>query len=361
METLVCPLSGLGLRVASLDEADAVAGSAGPFNPRSGEGIPLGRTPTVLIREDGRVAYPVVDGLPVVLAPERLLPAADGPFHVNLGDARYAEAYQEMDFYNAAAAAVEAQAASSTFSRLTRLAALPDAQRRRFPDPATDWLDATYEVTAQYQAYRHLAPVEGRAVLQLGGKGEQAVAFLLAGAAEAWVVSPMVGELAYARALARRFGVEERIRCAAGVAEELPLRTASMDRIWGKSMHHMIEALAYPECARVLRPGGRFAAVEPWRALLHTVGTRVLGKREKGVHCRPLTYERVAPFEEAFSEWKVVRHGPVLRYPMIALEKFGVTVDLATMWRVERLDDRLGALLPVRNPGSCAALLATAA
>lgn len=171
----------------------------------------------------------------------------------------------------------------------------------------------------------------------------------------------MVGELAYARALARRFGVEERIRCAAGVAEELPLRTASMDRVWGKSMHHMIEALAYPECARVLRPGGRFAAVEPWRALLHTVGTRVLGKREKGVHCRPLTYERVAPFEEAFSESKVVRHGPVLRYPMIALEKFGVTVDLATMWRVERLDDRLGALLPVRNPGSCAALLATAA
>ncbi|MGH9223612.1 MAG: hypothetical protein ACRD2W_07445, partial [Acidimicrobiales bacterium] len=197
--------------------------------------------------------------------------------------------------------------------------------------------------------------------LQLGGKGEQAVAFLLAGASEAWVVSPMVGELAYARVLARRFGVEDRLCVAAGVAEELPLRASWLDRIWGKSMHHTVDELSYAQCARALRSGGRMAAVEPWHALLHTVGTRVLGKREREVHCRPMTYERLGPFHRAFPDAKSVRHGPLLRYPMVALEKFGVYLDLPTTLRLARLDDRIGSLLPgVRNPGSCVALLATA-
>jgi len=356
-DLLACPATGQPLRPCPIEEADRAAGAAGPLTPRAGGGTPLGRTPTVLLRQDGRAAYPVVDGIPVLLGPERLVPAAEGPFSVDLNDPRYAEAYQEMDFYNRAAA-VDVEAGAR---RLLRLAELPSASLGRFPDPAATWLDATYEATAQYEAYRHLAPLDGARVLQLGGKGEQAVAFLLAGAAEAWVVSPMIGELAHARALATRVGVGDRIRLAAGVAEELPLRSRSFDRVWGKSMHHMVDAMAYPQCARVLSRGGRFAAVEPWRALLHGIGTRVLGKRERGVECRPLTRDRLAPFDRAFAWIRVVRHGPVLRYPMIALEKAGVTLPLETAWRLARLDDRLGALLPPGNRGSCATLLGIAA
>ena len=357
MELLACPLTGRGLRVCSIEEADEEAGASGPFIARSGEGKPLGRTPTVLLRDDAKVAYPVVDGIPVLLAPERLVPTADGPFEVDLADARYAEAYEEMDFYNAAASV----GADVGTTALLHLAGLSEAERRSFPDPAVTWLDATYEATAQYEAYRHLAPLDGVRILQLGGKGEQAAAFLLAGAAEAWVVSPMVGELAYARALAERLGVADRLRVAAGVAEELPVLDRVFDRIWGKSMHHMVDSVVYRQCARALKPGGRFAAVEPWRAALHEVGTKVLGKRERGVHCRPMTYDRVEPFKAAFVETRVVRHGPVLRYPLIALEKFGLGLSVGTTWRLGRIDDRLGGILPLRNPGSCATLLGTAA
>jgi len=360
VDLLACPLTGLTLREVTVDAAEASAG--GPFVARSGGGTPRGRTPTVLLREDNGAAYPVDNGIPVLLGPERLQPAASGPFQVDLADARYAEAYEEMAFYNEAAAQVEETVHAASFPRLTAMATLGVAGRRQFPEPASLWLDATYESTAQLDAYRHLAPLDGTRILQLGGKGEQAVVFLLAGAEEAWVVSPMVGELAYARALARRFGVDDRLRCAAGVAEELPLQTARFDRIWAKSMHHTIDALSYPQCARVLRPGGRMAAVEPWRALLHTVGTKVLGKRERGVTCKPVTADRLGPFHQAFSEAEVVRHGAFLRYPMIAIEKFGVTVSLSTALRIGRIDDRIGRVLPgVRNPGSCAALLAATA
>jgi uncharacterized protein YbaR (Trm112 family) len=361
VDLLACPLTGLRLREATLEAAEAEACEGQKFTVRSGGPQPLGRTPTVLLREDGRAAYPVISGIPVLLAPEQLAPPDAAHPALDLRAPQYAEAYEEMDFYNAVAQHQAGALASADLPRLSRITELSEAELRRFPEPAALWLDATYETTAQWDAYRHLAPVAGTRILQLGGKGEQAVEFLLAGAAEAWVVSPMVGELLHAAALARRFGVEDRLRCAAGVAEELPLRTAVLDRIWGKSMHHTVEELSYPQCARALRAGGRMAAVEPWRALLYSVGTHALGKREREVHCRPLTDERVQPFLEAFPSARVVHHGPILRYPLLALEKFGVKLSLRASWRVARVDDRLGSLLPgFRNAGSCATLLAEA-
>ncbi len=42
----------------------------------------------------------------------------------------------------------------------------------------------------------------GARVLQVGGSGLHAVKFLLAGAAETWLVSPVHGELIFGRALA---------------------------------------------------------------------------------------------------------------------------------------------------------------
>lgn len=317
----------------------------------AGTAEPVGPTPTVLLRADGLVAYPVINGIPILLAPERLVPSTDGPLDVDVSMARYAEAYEEMSFYNdvAETEAVDLEA----FTRMR------NDGPASFPQPAVDWLDALHEPAAQFEAYQHLAPMEGMRALQLGGKGHQAIAFLLAGAAEAWVISPMVSELLHARALGRRLGVEDRLRLAAGVAEDLPLASGTFDRVWGKSMHHMIDELAYRQCARVLRTGGRFAAVEPWHALLHEFGTHLLGKREPDVHCRPLDDVRVKPFFAAFPDGKVVRHGPAIRYALLALEKFGVIFSMAATWRAARIDDRLGRLVPGHNPGSCATLLAT--
>ncbi len=43
----------------------------------------------------------------------------------------------------------------------------------------------------------------------------------------------------------------------------------------------MTTEVAMPEIARVLKPGGKFACNDPWRAPLYGIGTKILGKREK--------------------------------------------------------------------------------
>jgi SAM-dependent methyltransferase len=185
------------------------------------------------------------------------------------------------------------------------------------------------------------------------------VKLLLAGAAEAWTISPMIGEARCAMALARAIGVADRLRCVTGIGEELPFADAVFDAVYsGGCVHHMTTQNAVPEAARILRPGGVFAAVEPWRAPPYAIGTKFLGKRES-VHCRPLTEERVAPLRSSFAKVRVVRHGTLTRYPLLALEKLGLRCALTTVWRIHRGDDALCSLVPgLRRWGSCAALLA---
>jgi SAM-dependent methyltransferase len=207
----------------------------------------------------------------------------------------------------------------------------------------------------------HLAPLEGKRTLQIGGSGTHAVKFLLAGAAESWLVTPMLGEAKLARALAEAFGVPAGLHEVVAVAEELPFPDGAFEAVYaGGAIHHTVTDLALPEIARVLRPGGRFAAVDPWRAPLYGIGTRVFGKREKGVHCQPLTRERVASFAGAFSRAEVRQHGPVTRYPMLALLKLGVEVTTSTMWRLNAIDEAAMRVVPrLRGAGGSAVLLGT--
>ena len=62
-------------------------------------------------------------------------------------------------------------------------------------------------------------------MLQLGGAGTAAVKFLLAGAAEATLLSPMPGELFFAQ-YREAYGVADRLKLVVGVAEELPFADA---------------------------------------------------------------------------------------------------------------------------------------
>ncbi len=323
----------------------------------------VGPTSTVMLRDDLRCAYPVIGDVPVLMVPEQLVAQGRGPMTngVDVSDPRYAESYEEMAHYNGVASREAALIdASPSAAGLARVVTLTPAQRRNFPEPHWAWLDATYEPASQLDAFRHLAPLTGKTVLQVGGKGSHAVRFLLAGAAEAWVVSPMVEELEHGRALASHVGLENSYRCVAGIAEEMPFRSGTFDAIYSEScVHHMVTNLASRELRRILRPGGRFAAVEPWRAPFYRWGTTTFGKREKGVHCQPMTTERARPFQDAFDEVEVVHHGALTRYPLLALAQLGLQLRLRDVYGISRVDDACSSLIPsLRRTGSSSAILA---
>lgn len=237
---LVCPLTGQTLHPSPIEVAEAELCKGDQLAPRGIQAPgPVGRTTTVLVRDDGACAYPVLDGIPILLGPERLTPP-DQPFEVDLGAPQYAEAYSQMDFYNTVAADLATTVASSQFAKsFGDLIPMPSKFRKAFPEPRGLWIDSTYEPGSQWDAYLHLAPLTGKRVLQLGGSGLHAVKFLLAGAEQATLVSPMVGELQHARALAALAEAGDRLRPVAGVAEELPLADASMEAVHASScIHH---------------------------------------------------------------------------------------------------------------------------
>jgi uncharacterized protein YbaR (Trm112 family) len=362
---LACPQTKAPLTLCTALEAEARIGA--PLVPRgelrnaSGRiSKPCGKTDTVLLREDLRCAYPVVDGIPILLAPEQLTPQSSRQTF-DLRDPQYAEAYEEMEYYD--------QVASEEVGRIRETSAYQIVSRvmpqgadapKLFPHPKEMWVDMTYDCAAQWDAYSHLAPIEGKRFVQLGGMGIQAVKMLIAGAAEAWVVTPMLAEMRCALALAAAVGVENRLRCAVAVAEELPLISGSIDAILAAGcLHHMTSNIALPEIARVLRPGGRFAAVEPWRAPLYAIGTKLLGKREPAVYCRPLTPARVAPLRSAFTSSAVIHHGALTRYPLLALTKFRIESRLSVVWGFNRIDDAFCGAVGLRGMGSSVAVLGT--
>jgi len=358
---LVCPVSKQRLFLSSIQEAEAALRCRlAPLRaaPRRSHEIPVGRTTDVFMREDGACAFPVVDGIPILLAPEMLGPEGTSR-DFDLADRKFAEAYEEMAHYNEVAEA-EARAVeqSKSFRILEPTLRAPRSDPSGFPLPREVWLDATYESAAQWDAYAHIAPLEGKRTLQIGGKGIHAVKFLLAGALEAWLLTPMVGECKIAIALARMAGVEERLRCIVGIAEEIPVASEYFDSVFsGGCVHHMVTHIAFPEIARILKRGGKFAALDPWRAPLYGIGTKIFGKREPNVFCKPLTKDRVAPLHTTFSQASLIHHGALTRYPFLALKKMGLPVPLDMMWKITRVDDALCNLVGLRRFGSSVALI----
>lgn len=309
-------------------------------------------TKKLLLRGDGGGAYPVVEGVPILLTPEMLVRVgASGPIDTNQDP--YREAYEEMDFYNAEAAKAHADLSTSEMSKL--VGPLGDG----VDFLGQDWLDATYDIASQADAYAHISPMRGSKALQLGGKGVQAVKFLLAGATESWLLTPMLGEAVFARKLAAAFGVEDRFRSVVGIAEEIPFQNSSFDRIYSNGcIHHTITERAFPEIRRVLAPRGKFAAFEPWRAPGYRMGTKIFGKRERGINCRPMEKDRVLPLFQTFDKAAVIHHGTFTRYPLIALGKVGFRPQSHTINRITQVDDKLASRSSLRKFGSSVALLA---
>ena len=367
-ENLVCPVTLQRLRIVALEEARARIAGGLPLAARSNgsKQQPIGETETVLLREDESTAYPVRSGVPVLLAPEALRRT---PFEIDLSAPQYAEAYLEMEFYNdigfkqadtlRTSGTLLAGGDSEALQHLERLRHFPSSERQGFPAPRELWLHMRMDLQSERECYEHIGSVKGQRVLQLGGSGTVALALLLAGASEGMLLTPMLGEALFAIEAAKIIGVVDRFRCLIAVAEEIPLASESVDVAFsGGCVHHMRTEIAFPAIARVLRPRGRFAAIEPWRAPLYGIGTSILGKREANPFCHPMTPARMAPLFGAFGEARYELHGTLTRYPMLGLQKFGILTPLGRAWSIGRADDRVSSMLGLRRFGSGVALLA---
>lgn len=360
-DLLRCPITGLKLNVCTLAEAEGRVGelqlAKRTFSAKQ-NATPAGRTEQVLLREDLKCAYPIVNGIAILLAPEMLCPEG----HVqsfDLTDPQYAEAYEEMQLCNHIACQEGGDIGESeSYLNVTKVQS--EKARASFPNPRDSWLDATFDCAAQWDAYTHLAPIQDQRMMQLGGKGRHAVKFAMGGASEGWIVTPMLQEASYGVELAKRMGVEKQCHAVVAVAEELPFPEKSFDRVFsGSSVHHMVTEIALPEISRIMTPEGKFAAYDPWRAPLYTIGTKLIGKRQPNLYCRPLTKQRIAPFGKTFADTQVIQHGTITRYPLIALFKFGINVPIGVVWTLNKIDDAICSVIPgFRGMGSSVALLA---
>jgi SAM-dependent methyltransferase/uncharacterized protein YbaR (Trm112 family) len=359
---LVCPLAKSPLERMSLAAAEQAVGGPLQPAPRTGAAKPIGATDEVLLRADRAGAYPILaDGIPVLLGPEILVPAGS-TLTFDLADPLYAEAYGEMEHYDAQAAEQgERMAVGQLPPGFAELLALPAGDRvAAFPARWELWVDAEYDSLSQHDCYTALGALPGRTVAQLGGTGLNAVKFLLAGAATAYLVAPMAGELRYGRDLAERCGVAEGLVVVAAIAEQLPFPDGAFDAVYAPGcLHHMQTTAAGPEIARTLAAGGVFAAAEPWRARLYAIGTRIMGRREAGAQCSPLTPERVAPLHDAFANVTVTHHGALTRYPTLALAKLGWFLPIRFLYRLFTVDDALTRRFPrLRRQGSSVSVVA---
>lgn len=227
--------------------------------------------------------------------------------------------------------------------------------------PLTSWLDTAHDGAAQADTYIHLSgSIVGGRLLSLGGTGQAALKALVGGAAESVLITPSQGEADLARRVATDLGLADRFTADVGYAEKLPLDATSFDAVISEGcLHHTNTEQAFRECARVLKPGGRFAAWEPWRARLYAIGISLFGKRDPAVLCRPMDTERLHGLEESFPTSAEVRlHGAITRYPGIVWGRLVRPPRIATSYRITLADDLISRQIPTlaRNGSSCAVL-----
>lgn len=323
---------------------------------RNKEKKPFGVTDQILAVEGASYAYPVVDGVPVLLGPERLVPRnslTDYPI-VDLADPKYAEAYEEMDHYSNLND-IDKVLRNSHIKRLAQCEDIAEFAET-FPEPADFWLDGAYGNVVREQAvFRYLAPVQDKVFLQLGGSGRTAITMLLAGARRAYLVTPAIGETLFAIRLASFLGVRDRFIPVLGVGEEIPFLDNQIDLLYsGSCFHHMRFKYLSGELHRVLSTGGKFAGVDAWKTFLHTIGIKMLGKQEygidtpEGVYCRPVTNNRLAHMRQKFPNMEITLNEPILRYLFIGLNKLSrrdcFPQTLAGRIRMSSIDDMIGRI-----------------
>jgi SAM-dependent methyltransferase len=154
-----------------------------------------------------------------------------------------------------------------------------------------------------------IGPVAGRRVLEYGcGLGELTVLLARSGA-HVTTFDLSADSLEVARRRAELNGVADRIQFVEASGEELPFADGSFEIAVGKAiLHHLEPAIAAPELARILQPGGRAAFSEPLgiNPLLIAVRKYVPypGKHERGAD-RPLTRADLKAWARPFAEMQL--------------------------------------------------------
>lgn len=302
------------------------------------------------LKADSDRIYPVIGEFPILLEPECLIPVLNER-DINLKSPQYHEAYTEMQHYNATGNREKTHVSENIITRLMGGLKPGIKPSRVFPDPPKLWVDAQHDSLSQHQAYSFLSDLKGKRFVQLGGSGAHCIKALLAGASDAILLTPMLGEAEFAKSLAKEFGVDEHLFCVIAVGEELPFKDSSIDLIYsGGCLHHMRTEMAFAEFKRVLAPEGRFACVDPWKTKLHKIGTKVLGKRETDVFCRPIDPDRLAPVS-IFNHHSVTFNGPLLRYLFLGLSKFGINFSPANMLKFTKAENSFFLFFGLKESG----------
>ena len=197
-----------------------------------------------------------------------------------------------------------------------------------FPHPASLWIAkrSTARRTSSIWEFEHLAPMQGKTVLQLGGEGEYAVKFLLAGAAQAYCLDPSLETLKLGKRTAEAYGVDSKLEFVRGMAERLPFPDDFFDAIYGNAvLHHTMVNLAAREIYRVLKPGGRASFHDPLEEYaLARLARKYLpypGKGDEGVD-RPHTYQIVGDFIRTF-EYGEYRESELFGVPIELVRRLG--------------------------------------
>ena len=134
----------------------------------------------------------------------------------------------------------------------------------------------------------------------------------------------------------------------------MPFLNDSFDCIYsGGVIHHTVTEIAFKEINRVLKKGGKFSAVDPFKMPFYDIGTKIFGKREIDVFCRPIDKKRIKQFEKHFKNIIINYYGLFFRYFVIALEKIGISFSNKTVRKIQKFDKIISNLLPfTKNKGS---------
>lgn len=239
---------------------------------------------------------------------------------------------------------------------LFRLREMASHGELEFPHPRSVCSLSKFDGASEWDCLRFLAPVQDKCIAQVGGHGIWAIAFALAKAREAWLISPFEPEIELGSEIARLAGV--RLHCRLCPAEQLAFSDEYFDALFAPACaHHFNTDAAFPEIRRVLQARGKFAAFEPWLTPIYRAGIRIFGKRERGVDCIPLDRDRLRPFYKAFPHAIVRHHGALTRYPLILAGRV-LNLSDSFVWSALGLDDAVGGALGYRRFGSGVALLA---
>lgn len=352
-KALRCPVSGQPLYEADTDILSDLAGKYENKRFLRKSGHPIENTISEgFVTEDRATFYPIIDGIPQLLAPEGIsLTSPAEKISVNLP--QYSEPYAEMESYDQISENhLQLNEADSALGEALKGNSLNGFEHMDFPLPADIWLDAKGCVLAQEHAYRYLNPIQSSRVLQIGGHGSHLIKFLMASADEAWLLSPMLGELKRAKLLAQKFGVENRLVAIQGIAEEVPIQEDFFDRIYsGGCLHHTQIEMVGPEIKRILKPGGKASFVDPIMTLPYKMFVRPFYSRGIGrvdeAHCTPISPHKMVQFTQHFSKGQSLPSRTFVHFPLIMATRYlKLNLSISTIRFLEQVDHFIASIVP---------------